>query len=403
MFRWVGSYFAPTRFPPPPIQDESHLMKAVILREHGGPEVMEYIDFPTPKPPQGSKDIVVDIVAAGINPVDCKLRQGPAANFLYPKPKIVGGDMAGIVSFAPEGSAFKKGQRVFAMLPLLCSTFGSYAEKCCVAEDILCLAPSNYSLVDLATIPLVATTVIQAMRPVKEAFPGDILKSKKIFIPNGSGGVGTFAIQYCANELGMQVTTSCSSKNMALCKSLGAQEVIDYKTTDFAEVIRDYDVVLDSMGFKNEETILYGNKHILKPSTKENPTFYLRIASSPHGKSQKEESDFPPDPLGWTIPESRIDRVIGSFTKQYLANHFNILPNGIRYYFILVVSEKPALEEVRQAIEKGTIKPVIQERIPLSEAVRAHEIQEDGHVTGKLVLVVNSELEGRETAQGKET
>jgi len=403
MFRWVGSYFAPTRFPPPPVGDETNLMKAVIIRHHGGPEVLEYTDFPTPRPSEGSTDIVVDIVAAGLNPVDCKLRVGPAANFLYPKPKIVGGDMAGIVSFAPDGSSFKKGQRVFAMLPLLCSPFGSYAEKCCVAEDILCLAPSNHSLVDLATIPLVATTVIQAMRPVKEAYPGDKIKGKKVFIPNGSGGVGTFAIQYCANELGMHVSTSCSAKNIALCKSLGAHDVIDYKKTDFEDVIRDYDVILDSMGFKNEDVILYGGKNILKPSTNENPTFYLRIASSPHGKSQKDESSFSPDPLGWTIPESRIDRVIGSFTKQFLANHFNILPNGIRYYFILVVSEKPALEEVRQAIEKGTIKPVIQERIPLKEAVRAHTIQEDGHVAGKLVLVVNPDLESKVVAQDKET
>lgn len=388
---WIGRLFAPTRFPIPPIQDELHPMKAIVVKKHGPPEVLEYVDFPTPHPQHGSKQVVVDIVAAGINPVDFKLRKGPIADFLYPKPKVVGADMAGIVSFAPEGSCFKKGQRVYAMLPFLSVQYGSYAEKCCVDEDILALAPSNYPLVDVASIPLVATTVVQALRPVKDAYKENI-KGKRIFITSGSGGLGTFAIQYCAKELGMYVATACSPKNFEFLKSLGANETIDYKTVKFEDYIANYDVVLDPMGYQNEEIVLYSGKPILKPSTADNPSFYLRIASSPYGEHNS-HLHLSPDPLGMAIPEARLDRMFTSFSKQFVSNVFHWLPNGIRYYFVLVSSEKQALEEVCQAMEKGNIRPIIQEKIPLQEAVRAHHLLEEGHVIGKIVLVVNDSID----------
>lgn len=381
----IGRLFAPTRFPLAPIPDESRKMKAVFINRHGSADVMQYSDFPSPTPPPGSRQVLVDIVGAGLNPVDFKLRKGPIANFLYPKPKVIGSDMAGVVIEAPENSSFHPGQRVYAMLPFLGHMYGSYAERCCVEEDILVAAPSNHSLLELASIPLVATTIIQAMRPVKAAY-GDSIKEKKCFIPAGSGGLGSFAIQYCANVLGMHVTTSCSSKNIELVKSLGAREVVDYNTEKIEDRLQDFDVFLDSMGYRYEELVLQPNSKILKPSTKENPSFYLRIASSPYGDKTETLS---PDPLGLAVSEARLDRMIVSYSKQILG-YFHLLPRGIQYYFILVSSEREALIEATEAIEKGKIRPVIQQSFPLAEAAQAHRLLEEGHVAGKLVLSIQA-------------
>ena len=388
MISAIGRLFAPTRFPIEPVQDADHPMNAGFIHEHGDSDVLKHGNFPSPVPSQGSNQIVVNTVAAGVNPVDFKLRKGPIANFLFPKPKVLGADMAGIVAFAPEGSPFKVGERVMAMLPFLGTPYGSYAEKCCVDEFLLVPAPTNFSLVELASIPLVATTVIQAMRPAKLAY-GDRIKGKRCFIAAGSGGVGTFAIQYCAKELGMYVTTSCSEKNFELVQSLGASEVVNYKTEKIEDRIHDYDVFLDTMGYRHEELVINAESKILKPSTAMDPSFYIRIASSPYGDKSERLS---PDPLGLAVSEARLDRMFVAYTKQFLSS-FNILPKGIRYHFVLVYPEKQALEEAAKAIQNGIIRPVIQDRIPLSEAKRAHDLLEQGHVTGKLVLVVNDKLE----------
>lgn len=372
----------------PPIGDESSPMHAVFIEQHGSPEVMKYSLFPSPMPPPGSRQVLVEIVGAGVNPVDFKLRKGPIASFLYPKPKVLGSDMAGVVISAPEGSAFQPGQRVYAMLPFLGHSYGSYAEKCCVEEDILVPAPNNHPLLDLASIPLVATTVIQALRPVKAAY-GDKIRGKKCFIPAGSGGLGSFAIQYCANVLGMHVTTSCSTKNFDLVKSLGAAEVIDYKTEKIEDRVRDYDVFLDSMGYRYESMVFKADSHLLKPSTDTDPSFYLRIASSPYGDKTEKLS---PDPLGLAVSEARLDRMAVSYSKQILG-YFNLLPRAIQYHFILVSSEKAALLETTEAIEQGKIRPVIQQRFALSEAAEALRLLEEGHVAGKLVLAVKPQLD----------
>jgi alcohol dehydrogenase len=384
----IGCWISPTRFPAPPKEDYDHPMKAVVVRGHGNPEVLEYADFPSPLPVEGTKQVLIDVVAASVNPVDFKLRKEDLVQFMYPLPEVPGADVAGIVSYAPPDSSLKKGDRVYGMMPLLSATYGSYAEKAVVDEAILSIAPDNHSLVDLASIPLVATTVVQALRPVKAAYHDGIV-GKKCLIPCGSGGLGTFAIQYCAKELGMFVATSCSPKNFELVKSLGASEVYDYKTEKMEEKIIDYDVVLDSMGYQNEELILNSTSRILKPSTSENPSFYLRIASSPYGKGNSLISG---DPLHLAIPEARFDRVLTSYSKEFLSQ-FSLLPNGIRYHFVLVYSEKEALDEVSEAIRKGTIRPVVAERLPLNEAIKAHQLIEDGHTNGKIVLVVNEKLE----------
>ena len=139
---------------------------------------------------------------------------------MYRKPKIIGSDFAGVVVNAPDGSKFKKGDRVYGMLPLLGTKYGAYAQKCCIDESILSIAPPDIPLVHLSSFPLVACTVIPPLKAVVKAFEGNVA-GKKCFIQAGSGGVGSFAIQYCAKHLGMYVSTTCSPRNFELVKSLG--------------------------------------------------------------------------------------------------------------------------------------------------------------------------------------
>lgn len=195
---------APSRFPPSPKSNSDSNMNAVVMYKHGSPDVLEYRnDFPSPLPIQNSNQVLCSVVGAGLNPVDFKMRKGPIWDTIYPKPKIIGSDFAGYVISAPPSSKFKTGDRVFGMLPLLGSKYGAYAEYVCIDEKILASAPDNVDLELLAVIPLVACTIVQAMRPVVKCY-GDAIKGKKILIQAGSGGVGTLAIQYCANVLGME-------------------------------------------------------------------------------------------------------------------------------------------------------------------------------------------------------
>lgn len=385
MMQSIARFLAPNRLPPSPLSDADHPMEAVVMYQHGPSSVLIYeSSYPSPIPAPGSRQVVVEVVAAGINPVDFKMRTGPVADFMYPKPKIIGSDIAGIVKSAPIDSKFKVGDRVYSMLPLLGTSFGGYASQCCVEESLLAHAPENIDLKELASIPLVACTIVQALRPVRAAF-GNNTQGKKCFIQAGSGGVGTFAIQYCANVLGMYVSTTCSLRNAKLLKSLGAKEIIDYTLEKIEDRVEDYDVFLDTMGYLHENLVFQPGSKILKRSWS-SPSHYIRIASSPYGQTKRESRvQFAADPLGLAIPEARLDRMLEGYSKQVMGKW-----SGIRYHFILVHPDQAALEEVKIAMEEGKIRPVVQTFFNLQEASRAHDVIEEGHVTGKLVLLTSS-------------
>lgn len=294
--------------------------------------------------------------------------------------------MAGRVIEVPEGSSFHVGQKVFAMLPLLGSTFGAYAQYCCVDESLVAAAPDNIPLVDCATLPLVACTILQGLRPVRADYGDANLKGKKCYVAAGSGGVGTFAVQFCAKVLGMEVATSCSPRNMQLMQSLGASVVLDYHSQPIVDHIHHYDVFIDCLGYMHED-LIFGRKdaQILNP----HHSHYIRIASSPYGAQAERVPTYGKDPLGMAVPEARVDRLVSGFFRQTWSHWF---PHGIRYHFVLVVPDKRSLEEVAHAVEAGLITPVIQQRFPLSQAAAAQTLLEEGHVTGKLVLVVNDQL-----------
>jgi alcohol dehydrogenase len=361
-------------------------MRAIVMQRHGPPEVLEYKENANaPKRIPGSRQVKVEIAGAGLNPVDFKMRIGPISDFMYPKPKIPGSDMAGRVVEVPEGSSFHVGQKVYGMLPLLGSHFGAYAQYCCVDESILATAPESIPLIDCAVLPLVACTILQGLRPVRADYGDANLKGKKCFVSAGSGGVGTFAIQFCAKVLGMEVATSCSPRNFELVRSLGASVVLDYHNQQIPDHIHQYDVFIDCLGYMNEELVFAQGATILNSQH----SHYIRIASSPYGAQKDRVPAYGSDPLGMSVPEARFDRIVHGLFRQSLSQWFSY---GIRYHFVLVVPDKSALEEVRQVVDRGLIVPVIQQRFPLAEAAAAQTMLEESHVTGKLVLVVNDQL-----------
>lgn len=380
--RSILQLISPTRFPTSPTMSKDITMNAVVMKNHGDPSVLEECqDFPAPSPSPSTRQVLCKVIGAGCNPVDFKMRKGPILNIIYPKPKIIGSDFSGYVIQSPSNSKFKEGQQVFGMLPLLGSNYGSYANKVCIDESILALAPDNVDLESLAVIPLVACTIVQAMRPIVKCY-GCEIKGKKILIQAGSGGVGSLAIQYCANVLGMYVATTASPKNFDLLRSLGATELIDYHNETIESRIKDYDVFLDTMGYKYEEIVFKKGCGILRKQGK-TPSHYIRIASSPYGDT-KSGSNMSNDPLGLSIPEARIDRMVKGFVNSLISS---ISSSFIKYHFVLVYPELDALNEIADAMSKGLIKAVIQDRFPMRDASKAHTILEGGHVVGKLLLL----------------
>jgi NADPH:quinone reductase-like Zn-dependent oxidoreductase len=195
-----------------------------------------------PEPALQDHDVLVQVYAAGVNLLDSKIRSGEFKLVLpYRFPLILGNDVAGVVvRIGSRVRQFKVGDRVYARPPQ--DRIGSFAELIAMNEDAVAIMPKNLSMEEAASVPLVGLTAWQAL--VEKA---NLKKGQKVLIHAGSGGVGTFAIQL-AKHLGATVATTTSTANVALVKSLGADVVIDYKTTDFENVLHDYDVVLNSLG-----------------------------------------------------------------------------------------------------------------------------------------------------------
>lgn len=425
MLRRIASLIEPQRFPVPPEADITNRMTAVEMTKHGhdAKECLRYTtEFPSPKPPPlPIRHVLVDIVAAGINPVDFKLRKWPTPDFIIPLPKILGSDFAGIVKQVPPGSPFQVGQRVLGMLPLLGSHYGSYAGICSIDESHLVAAPANVSLLDLSVMPLVSCTVVQAFRPMIKALNenGSGTAGKKCFITCGSGGVGVLAVQYCSRVLGMIVTAACGERNMKLLCSIGATNVIDYTSQSVEDIVVDFDVIFDTLGYIYEEKVMNKTSKMLrKPClASEDDSWYVRIASSPYGEGRETNGDrggrsygvaeFGGDPLRLNIPETRFDRSIAGTFKtvgskwmgdmaKWLVGKGSSVSRPPRYNFVIVLPEKDAVAEIATHMASGRIKAVIQKTFPLSDAAEAQILLEEGHAYGKISLIVNPDLVEKE-------
>ena len=314
-------------------------MKAVRIHSSGGVEVLKYEDAPRPEPKES--ELLVRVIAAGVNPVDAKIRAGgfgrrsPDA-----PPMILGWDVAGIVESAgPAASKFKKGDAVFAFLPL--QRGGGYAEYCIVDEAIAVAKPKSLTFVEAAAVPLAAMTAWQAMLD-----SGGLKEGQTVLIQGGSGGVGAFAVQI-AKAKGARVIATASTPNQAFLKELGADVAIDYKTQKFEDIAKDVDVVLDTVG----------------------------------GETQKRSFDVLKE--GGTLVS-----IVGG-PDQNLAKEKGVNAKGI-----LVRPNAAQLTEIAELIDAGKIKVTVSQVVPLQDAAKAHEQIETGHTRGKIVLKVAEEPKG---------
>ena len=228
-------------------------MKAFIVDRYKKNAAMRFGEMPEPQ--LRDDDILVQIHAAGLNPLDSKIRDGAFKLMLaYRPPFILGHELAGtIIKIGPTAKRFKLGDEVYARPRD--HRIGAFAEFIAINEADVARKPKNLTMSEAASIPLVGLTAWQALVEVGKVKPG-----QKVFIQAGSGGVGTFAIQL-AKHLGATVATTTSGKNIELVKSLGADVVIDYEHQDFEKLLSGYDIVLNSQDSKTLDKSL----RVLKP------------------------------------------------------------------------------------------------------------------------------------------
>ena len=332
-------------------------MRALVFERYGGLDQVAFADIPRPVPKPD--EILVQVHAAGLNPVEIKIRSGKMKPLLrFQLPATLGSDLAGlVVGVGRSVTRFKPGDAVFACIDDL--RMGALAELAVVAENAAALKPAHMDFVQAASIPMVALTAWQTLKEVAHLKPG-----QKIFIPAGSGGVGTFAIQL-AKYLRAKVATTTSEGNAGLVRGLGADEVIDYKKQKFEDVLRDYDAVLDTLGGESLEKSF----QILRPKS---------IVVSIVG---------PPDAA---FGRRRGMNVFMVFVLWLLSRKMHRLAKkrGVEYSFLLVKPDGSQLAEIGELLKPGSIRPVIDTVFPFDQAKQALAYLEEGRAKGKVVVKI---------------
>ncbi|WIA13205.1 hypothetical protein OEZ85_006797 [Tetradesmus obliquus] len=336
-------------------------MAAAAFRSFGPPSVLQLeTDFPRPTRRKG--ELLIKVVAASINPIDWKTRKGDVPRFAVTRPKIPGGDVAGLVEEADPGSQFKPGDRVFGCNgnQIFWSTYGTYAEYAVAHEDSVLPIPEGWSFNEAAAVPLAAMTAWQAMQP---SMP---LQGKRVLVHAGAGGVGSFAIQI-AKAQGAWVATTCSGRNAGfVTETLGADLAIDYTKQKFEDATAEpYDLVVDLIGGDYE----WRSLPLLKRSG-----HFANILNS-----------------GFL---HQYGPVKGPALLTYYTARGMLLGaiSGPRYTFTIMKHQaRHGLAELAELMKAGKLKVTIHEVLPLAEAAKAHEISETGRVRGKLVLQVAKE------------
>ena len=311
------------------------LMKAALVHKYGGPELLKYEEVPRPEPAED--EIFVRVIAAGVNPVDAKVRAGlfkqPGAKL----PLIPGYDISGVVEkTGAKATRFKPGDEIYAYLSL--QRAGAYAEYAIAKESEAAPIPKSLIHEEAAAVPLAALTAWQALIETAKLTGG-----QTVLIHGGSGGVGSFAVQI-AKARGAKVIATASEKNQEFLKELGADQAIDYRAQKFEEVVKDVDVVLDTVA---GETLKRSYDVVKKGG------FIVSILDQPE-KAELEK-------------------------------------RGIRGTAILVRPNAEQLAEIAKLIDAKKVKPFVSETLPLNQAHRAHVAIESGHTRGKIVLKIGVE------------
>jgi NADPH:quinone reductase-like Zn-dependent oxidoreductase len=329
-------------------------MKAIICTRYGPPDVLQLKEVAKPAPKDD--EVLIRVHAASVNSRDWRrMRANPffirlmGGGLLRPKNTILGADMAGRVeAIGSNVKQFKPGDEVFGYLPSATGR-GTFAEYVCANENAIVLKPANLTFEQAAAVPLAAITALQGLRD-----KGNIQPGQKVLIQGASGGVGTFAVQI-AKSFGAEVTGVCSTRNLELVRSLGADHVIDYKKEDFTQNGQQYDLILAVNGYHPISDYL----HALKPEgtyVVAGGSMFQLIQAASNGK--------------------RISKT-----------------GGHKTYVVSLVQSQKDLVFMKELLESGKVVPVIDRCYPLSKTVEALRYFEKVHARGKVVITIFAHLE----------
>ena len=310
----------------PATMTEKETMKAIQIHAYGGPEVLQYEDLPQPQPK--ANEILVRVHAAGVNPIDWKLREGYLSAAL---PMIMGIDFSGVVErVGSEINKYHSGDAVFGQVT---DESGSYAEYALSMESYIARKPDELDHTRAAALPVAGLVAWQALFDTANLTAG-----QKVLIHAASGGVGSFAVQF-AKWKGAHVTGTASGAHVEHVRQLGADEVIDYRKAKFEEVARDVDVVLDTMGGETQER-------------------------------------------SWRVLKR--GGVLASLVQQPPAD--KAATAGARGFFVRQKANSEQLAAIADLVIKGKVKVSVETVLPLPDAAKAQELSKTGHSGGKIVL-----------------
>lgn len=322
-------------------------MKAIVYTQYGPPDVLQIQEVakPTPK----DNEVLVKLHAASANPADWRLMRGTpffarfTSGLQKPKNTVLGADIAGRVeAIGRNVTQFQPGDEVFGEI-----SAGGFAEHACVPENVVALKPTNISFAQAAAVPLAAITALQGLRD-----KGQIQAGQKVLINGASGGVGTFAVQL-AKAFGAEVTGVCSTRNVEMVRSIGADHIIDYTQENFTNNGQRYDLILDNMANRSVSD--------------------YRRSLNPNG----------------------ICVVVGFSTMTYLLQVALLglwvtKTSGQTIGAMLANANTQDLIFLKGLLEAGEVVPVIDRCYPLSEAPEAIRYLEKGHARGKVVITIES-------------
>lgn len=333
------------------------MMKAFVVDKYRKRGALRLAEMPNPD--LRDNDVLVEIHAAGVNLLDSKVRDGEFKPILpYRPPFILGHDVAGaVVRVGSKVRKFKPGDEVYARPRD--GRIGTFAEFIAMDEADVALKPKNLSMEEAASIPLVGLTAWQVL--VEKA---NLKTGQKVFIQAGSGGVGTFAIQL-AKHLGATVATTASAASTDLVKSLGADIVIDYRNEDFDNVLKDYDVVLNSQDAKTLEKSL----RVLRPGGK-----LISISGPPDPEFARKK--------GLNMVLKLIMRVLSRGIRKKAKRA------GVGYSFLFMWAQGDQLSKITHLIESGIVRPVVDQVFSFEKTNEALAFVETGRAKGKIVVKV---------------
>jgi NADPH:quinone reductase-like Zn-dependent oxidoreductase len=313
------------------MEESMETMKAVQIHEFGPPSVLKYEDVPRPEP--GPGEVLARVCAAGVNPVDFKIRQGKVPG--YTLPVIPGRDLSGIVEAIGSGAKkFKVGDEIYGLNKR--GGAGSYAQYIVVGESDIALKPESLTFEQAAAVPLAALVVWQALFDIANLTPGQTL-----LIHGAAGGVGHYAVQV-AKWRGATVTGTATGEGIEFVRKLGADDVIDYVNVPFESVVHDVDVVLDLVDGETQDR-------------------------------------------SWQVLKKGgiLVSTLGIRNPQAAEQH------GVRGAGLVAQNNAEELSQIAKLIDEGIVKPAVQTVFPLEDAAKAHELLETGLVKGKVVLKVS--------------